>query len=234
MNIEFSPKAFFKINLYLIGLLLCANILGIVSKYYFDHDHVYGLVGMFNFDTEKNIPTLYSSIALLFSSMLLSIIAFQSKKLDLSYIPWFGLSFIFMFLSVDEISSIHERFTGPVKETLGVSGFLYYAWVIPYGLALVVFIMAYSKFLFKLPRRTMIMFLISGATFVSGAVGLELLGGRQTDLYGMENITYATITTCEELLEMLGIAIFIYTLLTYMDNQFEGVVITITKSEQIK
>ena len=53
MVLYFCPKEIFKINLYLILLMLCANILGIVSKYYFDHDYVYGLVGLFDFDTEK-------------------------------------------------------------------------------------------------------------------------------------------------------------------------------------
>jgi hypothetical protein len=233
MDIKFCPKELFKKNLYLIGLLLCANILGIISKYYFDHDHVYGLVGLFNFDTEKNIPTLYSSVALLFSSILLALIAFNSKKLNLPYIYWLMLSFIFLFLSIDEISSIHERLIIPVRETFKTSGFLYFAWVIPYGLALVVFIFAYSKFLFELPKRTMILFIISGAIFVSGAIGFEMVGGSQADLYGRNNIIYSIIVTCEELLEMLGIAIFIYTLLTYMVNQYEEVVITITKSKSI-
>ena len=75
----------------------------------------------------------------------------------------------------------------------------------------------------------MIMFLISGSIFVLGAIGFELLGGRQADLYGTNNVLYSIITTSEELLEMLGIAIFIYTLLTYIVNQFEALVLTVSK-----
>ena len=227
MNITLDPKNIFKINVLLILFLLSANVLGFISKYYFDHDHVYGLVNLFNFDTEKNIPTLYSSIALLFASILLLLIAFKRKNIKLSYIPWFVLAFIFLFLSIDEISSIHERLIIPVRETFGTSGYLYYAWVIPYTLALVVFIIAYSKFLLELPKRIMIFFIMSGAIFVLGAIGFELLGGRHADLYGTNNAIYSVITTCEELLEMLGIAIFIYTLLTYIIDQFESAVITI-------
>jgi hypothetical protein len=227
MHIRLCPQAAFNKNLYLIGLLLCANLLGIVSKYYFNQGSVYGLVGLFDFDTERNIPTLYSSIALLFSSILLSLIAFKHKKLELPYIAWFGLSLIFLFLSIDETSSIHERLSTPTREQFGTSGVLYFAWVVPYGLASLIFIIAYTKFLFKLPKRIMVLFLISGFIFVLGAIGFELIGGRYQGLYGSENILYSIITTCEELLEMLGIAIFIYTLLTYMVNQFDGVVITI-------
>lgn len=229
MNIILCPREVFKKNLYLIVFLLCANILGLVSKYYFEHDYLFGLVPFFDFNTEKNIPTFYSAIALIFVSILLLFIAFTCRKLKSSYIPWFGLSIIFLFLAIDEMLSIHERLIGPVRETFETSGFLFYAWVIPYGIALVVFIIAYSKFLLRLPKSIMILFLVSGATFVSGAIGFELLGGNQLYLTGNKNILYSIFYTCEESLEMLGIAIFIYTLLTYIGNQFGLIAITIKK-----
>ena len=148
MNIKLCPQAFFLKNLYLISFLLFANILGIVATYYFDP--VSGLVILFDFNSERNIPTLYSSIALIFSSILLAVIAFESKKLDRPHISWLGLSLIFLFLSIDEMASIHESLIFPVRNFFGTSGFLYYAWVIPYGVVLVFFIIAYSKFLFQL------------------------------------------------------------------------------------
>lgn len=231
MNIKLCPKEIFMMNLYLILFLLCANTLGIASTHYFDHGHVYGLVPLFDFDTEKNIPTLYSSIVLVSASILLSFIALTCKKVKSSYIPWFGLSLIFLFLAIDETNGIHERLVTPMRNTFDASGFLYYAWVIPYGVALVFFIIAYSKFLFELPKNIMILFLVSGATFISGAVGFELLGGKQADLYGTDNILYSIITTCEESLEMLGVAIFIYSLLTYIVDQFGSMIITITKKK---
>ena len=229
MIIRLCPEEILKKNLYLILFLLCANLLGVVSKLYLDHDYIYGLILLFDFNTEKNIPTLYSSIALICASILLSFIAFARKKSNSSYIYWFGLSLIFLFLSIDEISLIHERLIGPVREFFKTSGLLYYAWVIPYSIALVVFLIAYARFLLKLPKKIMVLFLVSGAIFVSGAIGFELLGGRQAELYGTNNILYSFFYTCEELLEMLGIAIFIYTLLTYIVNKFESITITLTK-----
>jgi len=231
MSLNLFPKQILKINLYLIFFLLLANILGIISKYYFDHDFIYGLIPLFDFNTEKNIPTLYSSIALLVASVLLYSIALAHKKMKSSCLMWLGLSLIFLFLSIDEISSIHERFVKPTREAFKTSWLFFYAWVIPYGIALVVFIIAYSKFLFNLPKNTMILFLVSGAIFVSGAIGFELLGGRQDELYGNTNILYSFYYTCEESLEMVGIAIFIYTLLSYMVNQFDSIKITISNKK---
>ena len=142
---------------------------------------------------------------------------------------WFGLSVIFLFLSIDEIASIHERLIKPTKEAFNTSGLLYYAWIIPYGIALIVFVMVYLKFLFELPKNTMVLFLVSGVTFISGAIGFEMLGGRQAELYGANNMLYSFYYTCEESLEMIGIAIFIYTLLSYMIIQFESIKITVSK-----
>jgi len=230
MNINLFPQKIIKINLYLIFFLLFSNLLGIVSRFYFNLDTTYGLIKLFNFNMEKNIPTFYSSVALLICSVLLLSIALTHKKYKSPHFMWLGLSAIFLFLSIDEISSIHEMFNKSIRETLGTSGFLFYAWIIPYGIALIVFIVSYSKFLFQLPKNTMVLFLVSGATFISGAIGFEMFGGRHAELFGRSNILYAFYYTCEEFLEMIGIAMFIYTLLSYSLNQFGSIKVTISKN----
>jgi hypothetical protein len=80
MNIEISPIKVFKGLLLLILFLLCANAFGIVSKHYFDHGRLYGLVPAFDFNTEGNMPTLFSSLILFFSSSILCFIALKHKK----------------------------------------------------------------------------------------------------------------------------------------------------------
>ena len=62
----------------------------------------------------------------------------------------------------------------------------------------------------------MVLFLISGSLFVLGAIGFEILGGWQEEIYGKFGIFYAICYTCEEFLEMLGVVIFNYSLLTYI------------------
>jgi len=227
MKITICPKKIFKKNLYLILILLAANIIGLFATRYLDHELVHGLVRYFDFNTEKNIPTFYSAIALLISGFLLFFIALTPRKSNTSYRPWFWLAAIFVFLSLDEMVSIHEHLIEPVRATFKTSGLLFYAWVIPYGIALVIFIMAYAKFLLELPKSIMILFLISGSIFVSGAIGFELLGGNQKYLFGNNSVLYCVFYTCEEFLEMLGIAIFIYTLLTYIGDHFEQIAFSI-------
>jgi hypothetical protein len=106
---------------------LFANITGIISKFYFNHGQVYGLVPLFDFNTEANIPTFYSSLALISCSILLAFIFLAHKRQGSSYKPWRGLSIIFLFLSIDEIATIHEWVNDPIQQLLNTSGLLYFA-----------------------------------------------------------------------------------------------------------
>ena len=199
--------------------------------FYYDYDYAYGLIPLFDFNNEHNIPTIYSSFALLLCSILLAFIALVHKRSNSSYVPWVVMSIIFLYISVDEAALIHELLNTPLRETLKTSGLFFYAWVIPYGIAFMVFVIAYFKFLMRLPKRIRNLFIISGATFVVGAIGFELLGGRQADLYGPVNLAYHIYYTCEEFLEMLGIAIFLYALLLYIDSQFDPITISLNEKE---
>lgn len=235
IKIELCPKNVFTKLLYCIGLLLLAYIMVIISILYFEHPYCYGLVPMFDFDSEMNVPTFYSSLTLVFSSVLLAIIAYSHKKAKSTYWAWAGLALIFLFLSMDEFGSIHERFEAPVSRMLKTSGLLtmskifFYAWVIPYGIVLLAFAGVYAKFILNLPRKTMVLFIVSGAIFVTGAMGLEIIAGMQDDLHGQVNLTYMILCIFEEVFEMLGIALFIYALLSYIRDQFKSLTISVKK-----
>jgi hypothetical protein len=229
MTFKFYPKQIFKLNLYLIGLLFTANSLGIFSKYYLNHDSVFGLVSLFDFNTEMNIPSFYSSVALLISCVLLFLIAQINQKTNSPYYSWLGLSIIFLFLSIDEISSIHEGFGRHVKQLISTSGFLYYSWVIPYTIAVIIFFLVYIRFLLSLSLKIRTLFICSGGIFLTGAVGFEMLGGRQDQLYGATTFLYTIYYTIEELLEMFGIALFNFTLLTYLFDDDTPVNLTLIK-----
>ncbi|MFK5937894.1 MAG: hypothetical protein QM497_05785 [Sulfurimonas sp.] len=140
---------------------------------------------------------------------------------------------IFLFLSIDEMISIHENFTRITKLLVDTTGLLYYAWIIPYGIALIIFILTYSKFLLHLPKNIMLLFILSGSIFVLGAIGIEMFGGENVELMKGSNdsLHYAVLYTIEETLEMLGIALFIYTLLTYIKTvlHFPSIMITSAK-----
>ena len=229
MAINLKHKNIFGLLLGAILILLFANVAGITLKYYFDHDYVFGLIPLFDFNNERNIPTLYSFFLLIFSSVLLSIITYKNRAIGREYMAWAGLAVTFLFLSIDEIYSIHEEFTVPIRETLGISGLFFYAWIIPYAISLVFFVVIYSRFLIKLPIKFAILFVTAGSIFVLGAIGFELLGGLQHSVHGDDNITYCILYTFEELFEMLGISLFVFALTTYLKEQYTTLSLTKTK-----
>ncbi len=177
-----------------------------------------------NVNYEQNIPSLYSWSALLFCAVLLAIIAKVKKNIGDRYANhWRALAVIFVYLSLDEAISIHERFIEPLRTSLNTSSFLYYAWVIPGAIFVIVFLLGFLKFINALPPKTKRLFLTAGTVFVSGAIGMELLSGAYDELYSYNTFISSTLTSIEEFMEMIGIVIFIYALLSYISSELKEV-----------
>jgi hypothetical protein len=232
MNFPLNPRIIFRSLFLFIIILLVANIsvIYIYMNYYIENgiwsnnDYVKIVINLFDFNTEKNVPTFYSSLALLFSSILLFLIALKNKKKNLTYLSWVGLAIIFCYLSLDEILELHEHLVHLTRNFLNLSGMGTAYWTIPYLILIILLGAVYFKFLMTLPKKTLKFFLIAGAVFLTGAVGFELIGGRVEELYGIptpksfdssHNVLFKILYTCEEFLEMLGIIIFIYALTSY-------------------
>ncbi|MGI9553141.1 MAG: hypothetical protein ACR2MT_18180 [Aurantibacter sp.] len=187
------------------------------------------MASLFDFNKEANIPTFYSAVSLLVCAFLLLYIYWMANRgKNKKHKPyWLLFSLIFAFLAIDEIASIHEVLTVIIRNSYSFSGFLYYAWVIPYVMGTVLLGFIIIPFLSSLPKNIRSLFITAGLVFLSGAVGMELIGGMQDELYGKLNLEYMIYYTLEEFLEMLGTAIFIYALLTHIANSEEGAILKV-------
>ncbi len=175
-------------------------------------------------DGEGNIPSWYSASLLLLCSLLLSLITVAHRKHGSGpVVHWLLLSLIFAFLSLDETAQLHELAISPLRGMFGATGFLYYAWIVPAGVCVALFVLGYLRFLAKLPARTRRLFVAAGAIFVGGAIGVEAVSGMQASVHGEQNLKYHLIITLEELLEMAGLLVFIYALLDHISHQFARV-----------
>lgn len=221
MIFRLCPKAVFKFLLLSTVVLAIANLAGIVIRLFPGHSVFNDLIQLFDFNSERNIPTLYSSINLLFGALLLTCIAIKSKTMGSSWLPWLGLASVLGFLSIDETASFHEQLAEPVQQLLNVSGLFYYVWVIPYLLAVGILFLLYFRFLMQLPQKTRSLFIFSGVVFVLGAVGFEAVGNLLVQVYGSDSTLYYRLAyTCEEFSEMLSVIVFIYALFDYMVSRF--------------
>lgn len=222
MTITLEPK---KVTIFLAGIMVCliaANVAGMVSSYYFG----FSRLNVFNLDREGNIPTFFSAVTLLFCGLLLALIALNWRRRQAGmHRYWTGLAGVFIFLSVDEAAALHERLTSPLRLALNTSGVLYYAWLIPYGILLLPIALVYVRFLRWLPARIRWLIVLAGCMYVAGAIGGELVGGYWDELYGEENITYGLLAMGEEVLEMTGVLVFTYALMSYIETELHGFVI---------
>lgn len=216
-----------RITRFLLVFISCLVAVSFFLKFtqYYLQDYLLRdlLASLFDINGEQNFPALYSWSALLFSAMLLATIA-QIKKIngERYVLYWRGLAIIFAFLSIDEAMSIHEKFMDPLQARFNTSGIFHYAWVIPAGILVIIFGLTFYKFFAALPSKTKRLFLIAGVVYVTGALGLEMVAGIYAEDSGEQNIVIAALTSIEEFMEMSGIAIFIYALLTYINTHLKG------------
>ena len=201
------------ILLYISGTLFAAHLVGEIGIYAFDADKNWLLP--FNMDREFNIPTLFSSTIMLACAYILNEIKKVSEKLPSK--DWRLLSKIFIFLAIDEFFQIHEIFIIPDLRPY-LSPALGSTWVMPYT-ALVIYLgWRFSKFLRSLGQRTRRKFIQSATIFLSGAIGMEMVGSYlvRTGIIRLHSIWYGSITGIEELLEILGLIMFLIALANYL------------------
>ena len=214
-----NPKKYSFILLAIIGILLALNIISYLNAYYNDLATDTFFYRKFNFDKEKNFPSIFSSSLHFISSILLFIIGYIHPKIRTKRYFWFSLSFLFLFLGLDELLRIHEAIGRSIDPFIERSGIFFYSWIIPYTILLIILAFLFIKPVLQLPRKTLINFIIAGVIFVGGAVGFEVITGLYVDYTNSENLVINFIPqvfvlyTIEELLEMIGITFFIYELL---------------------
>jgi len=105
-------------------------------NFYLDEGELFGLVDLFDFAIEGNIPTLYSAVAILFCSALLMLITPTNwYKPDGKHFYWLGLTVLFLFHAIDKGVAIHEVVGSYFERYLYAEGFLHIMWVVPCGIA---------------------------------------------------------------------------------------------------
>jgi hypothetical protein len=200
------------------SLLILAGITVEVLRLGFGYEHLMGLFPRFHLDLEGNIPSYYSALQLLAAAVMLAVIAMLAFC-ERSFWRWHWtvLGAGFLFMSFDEMTSIHELLIAPLQPLTIGNSWLFYAWVVPALIALPVFLLTYLPFLLTLPRHFTLLFLLSAVIFLGGSVGLEMIGGHIIALHGKINAAaYQTEVVVEEGMEMIGISLFIYTLVRYL------------------
>lgn len=175
-------------------------------------------IWLFDLDLEVGLYTWFSTINLSLASILLGLLGFAKfVQNDRMRFHWILLSVIFMGLSIDEHSSIHEKISGMLSGMIETSGLFNFVWVIPAMVACTIGLVFYIPFIRSFPPRLRTYLILSAATFLTGAIGMEMLGGAvfEQSEDAWQSFSYRSLVTIEEALEGGAVILFIAVLVTY-------------------
>ncbi len=183
----------------------------------------------FNFVEEGNLANFYQGVQLVLAAVILLTIWRWKKQAGGAFRGhWLALGCIFIFLGCDEVAQIHETtiantiallrtwLTG--HEPTGKTG-----WMFLYLPLLAAFGLAYLPFLRHLPRRIAALMMASGGIYGGGALAMEKFANSFAEKYGDDTVGYVLIDNLSEFMESTGIALFIFTLLSYLALQGSGI-----------
>lgn len=212
-----------RFSMLVAAVLLLAHILAHFIYFQMpDRGFAQNLVLRFGLNKDGNVPTLFSAFLLFIAAGLLYLIYKQAKAKGQKYAfsHWLLLSFLFIFLGLDEATQIHEFSSGIVKKVADrpLPGFLRHAWIIPYLVLLVVVGLHYLRFVLRLPARTRNQFIIAGILYIGSAMGLEMIEGVH-EAAGGRGMLVLQLQTVEETCEMLAVILFNYALMQYLGSK---------------
>jgi len=188
------------------------------------------LVRRFDMRGESNTPGWYSGAILLLSAGILALIAAdKNARRDAHRRHWVVLAALFVLLSLDEIAAWHEGISH-VLDRLNPSGFFKIAWVIPALIFVIVVGLWYLPFILSLPTKIRRWIILAAVLFITGALALEMIEGRLLELYAVSSFPIITINHLEDFLEIMGVAVFIYALLSYIKSYMNPISLTIRDS----
>ena len=216
ITLRISRGAFSCFQFGAVTALVLLAVIHVVCERVYGDSMITKLMALFDPVNEASITTVFSMLNLLLSSTLLYVIYLNTKcrREPLSRY-WLILGLVFLALSVDEVAQVHERGGNLLvkTETFDPADDFHPDFVVTGIFAVAVFVVV-TPFLWQLDRKTLVLFLVAGGIFVSGAVGLEVVElvmlrqGIATEgdlLLDMRSIV-------EEACEMYGIALFNFTL----------------------
>ena len=209
--------------------LVVAHLITIGMPYLlegFEHVLVRVLFSLFFIDAEGNLPAIFSTWLFLINAILFLMVRKAAGLAGDSQKIWLVLSIVFVFLALDESISIHERLIDPLRLALNATGIFYYAWIIPYGIGVVLLSIVTIPVFWRMQKRIRFYFGLSAAIYLFAAIGLEMISGKYLVMMNeKKDIVWILMVTLEETLEMAGLIILVYALLLLLRNTYNGFMI---------
>lgn len=192
-------------------VLLLLSLGGTFLTYGTQSGALHKLATLFLFEEERNLPTVFNVFLLVAAAAALGTVAmFRFASGDRWRWHWLFLAAWFLLMSYDEAAQVHEKLGTLVEGVTHTTGFLAFAWVIPGMAAVLVIGLAFVRFLLALPGRSALLFLVAGAMYVFGAIGMEMIEAKVFTQTGLDTATFSLLATVEETFEMAGLIVLLH------------------------
>lgn len=177
---------------------------------------------LFELNTEANVPTWFSAVQLGFAALIAWWCAVAHRRADLGGVwSWRLVAAALLFVSADEVAQFHEQISYQVRVSLDTDGALRFAWVIPYGVAVLALAALLWGWWRSLPRTTRLQLAGAAVAFVVGALGLELIESAYESVRG-KDFGLRALTVVEEALEMFAVAAVVGIFLRHLSQIIEA------------
>lgn len=188
----------------IVGGLVLAHFGAVGYNQLVQNDFSGWLLRAFHLDVEGNVPSFFAC-GLWGLNAFLFFLAWQAQRREPER-PWrwLALAGLFFFFAFDELTSLHEHLVPACRAAFGASGVFSCAWIIPYGLGILLLAAWMVPMVWKLPRPIRFWYLASALVFVGGSIGLEMLEGPYLEKHARD-LTYFCLMTLEETMEMAGL-----------------------------
>jgi len=198
----------------LIGVLASASTaaVGALALFHWPEGSLgYESVKIFWLDAEKNLPTLYQSLALgLAAALMFAVARVSPRLLPIDRTRWNVLAVIFVFMALDENLRFHETIADTSSFSFGAAGLAIYVPVVA------LLALWWLPLLRRLGVRLRRLLLAAAVLYVGGAGGIESASQLYAGIAGKATPLYVVLATLEETLEMAGIAVLVYSLLDHL------------------
>ena len=220
-DLVLTPAAVLRATLAISLVLILLHLVGLYFRLVLDHDFVYGFVPLFDLEGEKNAPTLYSSILLVSAGSLCILAGFSNSKWRWH---WALIAVGFFAAGIDETFGLHEPLffvlrgnqsegTAHLVESLhGLQWGDLLPWMFVIAVLLAVW---YVSFVRHVGIRLTAIAIASASVYFLGALGIDSLTSVEM-IDNFDSKSLIVFGTLEEVFELVGACLFIYTIMKYL------------------
>jgi len=218
IQIQLNADRIFRIHVGIIAALLAAYAIINLVAIGFGRPRIFGLVALVDLNGERNIPAVFSFVALLAAALIASLIGQRLRiRQQRQAWRWQVLGLALGYMALDESLEWHEHIGQLLRVGYSLPGGWHYSWIFPYVALVAAVVAVCLPLLRSLPGATRNGLILAGGIFVAGAAGMELVAGFLST-YSPEHVAlYRVAVAIEEGAEMFAIALLIRTMVNYGD-----------------